>query len=901
MKTILRVLLLVSFLIPTGYSFAQGKVYIVLGSDTGIWDGLNVDTYHDHYGFDLYTDPKMNGYKVMDPAFRNQLTDSYGQTVRLIWWIMGGNTFRYATNNDVPIDNTMVLHLMLKYHGDAIAKWGDEVTLHYHDWIWSDFNGDGKYYWNQSTKFSEFKEDFVLVLAQYLLEENVYPVSFRSGWHYMNNDWQNYINTLIPFSLHDDYPNVRADTVEPLDNIYDWSKSSSEFVPFHPSTANYQLPGDGKGWDNRSIYMASMDTTLMAHVFSQAQKGIDQVVCMWAHLPENNYLDNVTRINQILHQTAAKFPDVKFRYCTAVEAMQRWMKAAGLPKPEINFQYEQNGGKIDFVITTNKPIFQAAPFLAVKDMSGNYSIVHCHSTGTNAWKSDESFDINSLAKAGVAVTDTVGNLSTAFVKFVPDDIYMDNTDSGYTETKGTWSTSSNAAWGMDSRQASLGTNDTAVVSWTPAVGQSRYYSLFAQVPKVTSPVSHTTFRIYSTGREIDSVSFDAPLPDNEWIYLGTERLDSGSVNRVEMAAYTGSGTGGTVAADVIKITPLITDRRLSVPQSPIDFGMVSQDDSTSYDLELQNSGVKPLTVSGITSPGYRITTTTVFPVSVPPMGSVTVPLVLHPAETGKVQDTIYVYSNDSLNSVYAVPFMTVVRSYFKVVDNSDSSSYTEAGAWAFSNAAGFEGTSRYAYLNQSPPASATYGATLNRGGIYDIMQTVPTTVNACKRALYIMSVDNVPVDSIYVDQNAGSGGWVTIGRSYLPAGVPIELKIMDSGENTSNVVLRADAIQFSLVKEVTKAGGPLDTQLPKEFRLEQNFPNPFNPTTVISYRLSAVSQVTLKIFDVLGREVAALVNGRQNAGIYTVNFDASRLSSGVYFYRIVAGDHVATRKMLVMK
>ncbi len=588
------------------------------------------------------------------------------------------------------------------------------------------------------------------------------------------------------------------------------------------------------------------------------------------------------------------------------EAMQRWMKATGLPKPELNFRYEQNNGKIDFVISTNEPIFQAEPYLAVKDMDGRYSLVPCQSVGTNEWKSTESFDVNSLAKAGVAVTDTVGNLSTAFIRFVPDDIYTDNADSTYTETKGNWSTSANAAWGTDSRQAALGTNDSAEVSWTTSISQSRYYSIFVQVPKVTNPVSHTVFRIYSAGQEIDSTSFNAPLPDNEWVYVGTKKLDSNGVNKVDMIAYTGSGTGGTVAADVIKITPLMTDRRLSVPQSPVDFGMVSQDDSTSYNLELENSGVKVLTINGISSPNYKIRTSAVFPLIVPPMSSAVVPLVFHPADMGKVQDTLYVYSDDYLNSVYAVPFMAVVRSYFKVVDNGDSTGYSEAGAWSYSNAAGFGGTSRYAYLNQSPPASATYGATLNRGGIYDIMQTVPTTVNACKRALYILSVDNVPIDSIYVDQNAGSGGWVTIGWSYLPAGVPIELKIMDSGENTSNVVLRADAIQFSLVKEVTKAGGPLDTQLPKEFRLEQNFPNPFNPTTMINYQLPMTSNVTLKIYDILGREVRTLVEGNQVAGSHSVTFDGRALASGVYYCRIDARgldgeEFTSTRKMLLMK
>ncbi len=96
------------------------------------------------------------------------------------------------------------------------------------------------------------------------------------------------------------------------------------------------------------------------------------------------------------------------------------------------------------------------------------------------------------------------------------------------------------------------------------------------------------------------------------------------------------------------------------------------------------------------------------------------------------------------------------------------------------------------------------------------------------------------------------------------------------------------------------------SSLPAECSLYQNYPNPFNPTTAISYRLSKVSRVTLKIYDVLGREVATLVNCRQNAGSHTVQFDASRLSSGVYFYRLVAEDNsgrgfVSTKKLDLIK
>jgi hypothetical protein len=94
---------------------------------------------------------------------------------------------------------------------------------------------------------------------------------------------------------------------------------------------------------------------------------------------------------------------------------------------------------------------------------------------------------------------------------------------------------------------------------------------------------------------------------------------------------------------------------------------------------------------------------------------------------------------------------------------------------------------------------------------------------------------------------------------------------------------------------------PADQQLPGRYALDQNYPNPFNPSTVVSYQLPAASDVRLVVYDVIGREVAVLVNEQQSPGTYNVRFDASGLASGLYFYRLTAGNFVQARKMLLMK
>lgn len=99
-----------------------------------------------------------------------------------------------------------------------------------------------------------------------------------------------------------------------------------------------------------------------------------------------------------------------------------------------------------------------------------------------------------------------------------------------------------------------------------------------------------------------------------------------------------------------------------------------------------------------------------------------------------------------------------------------------------------------------------------------------------------------------------------------------------------------------------------ENEMPIEFVLEQNYPNPFNPSTTIKYSMPFVDtrrgvspQVTLKVFDILGREVATLVNAEQHAGNYEVQFDASALTSGVYFYKLQSGSFIESRKMILLR
>ena len=123
--------------------------------------------------------------------------------------------------------------------------------------------------------------------------------------------------------------------------------------------------------------------------------------------------------------------------------------------------------------------------------------------------------------------------------------------------------------------------------------------------------------------------------------------------------------------------------------------------------------------------------------------------------------------------------------------------------------------------------------------------------------------------------------------------------LYNSGLNGSN----GDFIGIDAVQVVFKGPTAVDDNAfrPTNFALNQNYPNPFNPTTEIRYQTSEASHVTMKIFDVLGREVATLVNEQKPAGNYSATFNAEGLASGIYFYRLEAGSFTQGKKMVLMK
>lgn len=185
-----------------------------------------------------------------------------------------------------------------------------------------------------------------------------------------------------------------------------------------------------------------------------------------------------------------------------------------------------------------------------------------------------------------------------------------------------------------------------------------------------------------------------------------------------------------------------------------------------------------------------------------------------------------------------------------------------------------------------------------------ILGTIDTTstntlpdwrVTSVGEGSFVYSDFPIPVDLSYDDADL-----LEAGTDRLPLGdlnwFPSAKATFVANQAQYNADLIAAFNTGTLVSSVKELGGVV-----KDYKLSQNYPNPFNPSTKINFSIPKAGNVTLKVYDVLGNEVATLVNGYKNAQSYQVEFDASALSSGVYFYTLKVDNFTQTQKMILMK
>jgi hypothetical protein len=163
--------------------------------------------------------------------------------------------------------------------------------------------------------------------------------------------------------------------------------------------------------------------------------------------------------------------------------------------------------------------------------------------------------------------------------------------------------------------------------------------------------------------------------------------------------------------------------------------------------------------------------------------------------------------------------------------------------------------------------------------------------------MYI-ETSNISTSFLYKNNN-GSSTWDLLGELNGHNGHAFASKMQINSRG--DIFYMDGSSLYKVNSTITSTENNVNTYIPQKFQLYQNYPNPFNPNTLIRYQLPEDGLVTLKVYDVLGKEIATLVNDHQSAGYYKVEFKASNLSSGLYIYKITAKNFTQSRKMLFMK
>ena len=357
-----------------------GNVYVVVSSDTSVWGFSSGPT--PTIPWTVFESRTGAVAKVYAETFRNSHCDSLGKPFTITWFMHGGAWFRAAVNS-TPVSAT---YHFRKNWGDAIARWNDALEYHFHHYVYTTD-------WVQAPTFAETIWEYEAVMSQMMLDEHLFIAAFRSGWNYMDDPYQQYLERWVPF---------RMEGVQ------------SNWLAYHPSTANWKTPGTMKGWEARHIYTKSLSQSIANAAFSAANQGADQVMCVWSHQNEDDYPEQIDAVDKLLHAAAEAYPAVQFHYLPAREAMRRFTgNAADTNPPPLQAVPAISGDQVTVHITTDDGIYQEEPWVAARKYDGEYLRLGTVKTGTGTWQF--AYSRTEYDRVAVGATDINGNDALAEV------------------------------------------------------------------------------------------------------------------------------------------------------------------------------------------------------------------------------------------------------------------------------------------------------------------------------------------------------------------------------------------------------------------------------------------------------------------------------------------------------
>ena len=325
----------------------------------------------------------------------------------------------------------------------------------------------------------------------------------------------------------------------------------------------------------------------------------------------------------------------------------------------------------------------------------------------------------------------------------------------------------------------------------------------------------------------------------------------------------GKGGDGIVILRYLKVDlPQVT-----VNVDELDFGMIEAGTSNAINLEINNSGSAPLEISNVTVEPSGIFRTN-FPSggrTLDPGSSMTVRVSYTPDEPGEShQGTLTIVSNDPESPQVQLGLIGKTIGYPELVVDLDELNFGDVAA----------GTSE----------TLTIEITNMGSGVLEISEIIADPD--------VFSTDFSDEESTMLEPDSS----MTIVVTFAPVQEDMTYEgtltiVTNDPDHPERVVALFGSVPLNVDL----------VDLPEEFGLDQNYPNPFNPTTNIRYAVRETAHVTIDVYTITGQHIATLVNQSRDPGYYDVTFDGTRLSSGVYIYRMQAGDFVQNRKLMLLK
>lgn len=466
---------------------------------------------------------------------------------------------------------------------------------------------------------------------------------------------------------------------------------------------------------------------------------------------------------------------------------------------------------------------------------------------------------------------------------------------------GTWSEHTGGPW----ESYYIAENElSTTLTWEFSFPYSGIYEIHVWVDGAGSYADVAKYNIYTNNLETETYAIPHNRSVSGWRYIGDIGLSAGDKVSVELDAGASSGTVFASAARIrvkeeprIETIDVINNRTLKLN---FNFTVSGQDVPLPGQIHIDpNVPVSDISYADELTGSFIIST--LADISYYTLYTITVETI-----TDASGRTI----TDLRKSFSYYPDGST--EWVKILNDGDTEAFRIEGNlqyWSnkINQVPGYIGNGYRQTFTKNGPVGlqrAFWKSVLPADGLYEISANWTSDTDRSDGVPYVIHRNEQPVDTVRVDQRYNGSSWQELGTYTFEEGdsILVELNndVYPAATSTLRIIADAVRMQRTHTTGINESGNGRG-QLPSQIVLHQNFPNPFNPVTTIGFSLPENGRTELRVYDVLGRYVATLLHENLEAGTHTVVFDARRLSSGLYFYRLISNDRMLTRRMTLIK